>query len=128
VQAARKDGSLRSLKALVLLDMIGDRDLVVRRDSNSTPWLVDIIWRAAARLGHGGTFSNELTTIEDDHVPFLKAGVPAVDLIDLETPMRRGSWHTPNDTLEFVSAKSLQTVGDVVSAAIPEIEKRIGVP
>ena len=126
VQAAQKDGSLRSLKALVLLDMIGDRDLVVRRDSNSTPWLVDIIWSAAARLGHGGTFSNELTTIEDDHIPFLKAGVPAADLIDWETPARRGTWHTPNDTLEFVSAKSLQTVGDVVSAAIPEIEKRIG--
>ena len=128
VQAAQKDGSLRSLKALVLLDMIGDRDLVVRRDSNSTPWLVDIIWSAAARLGHGGTFSNELTTIEDDHIPFLKAGVPAADLIDWETPARRGTWHTPNDTLEFVSAKSLQTVGDVVSAAIPEIEKRIGAP
>ncbi|HET9363038.1 MAG TPA: M28 family peptidase [Vicinamibacterales bacterium] len=125
VQNAQKNGNLKTIKALVLLDMIGDKDLVVRRDSNSTPWLVDIIWAAAARLGRGSTFSNELTTIEDDHIPFLRAGVAAADVIDLETPMRRGSWHTPDDTLEFVSARSLQVVGDVVLAAIPEIEKRI---
>ena len=121
VDAARKANTLSTLKALVLLDMIGDRDLKVRRDANSTPWLVDSLWAAAAKLGHSGTFSNELTTIEDDHVPFLRAGVPAVDIIDLENP----TWHTPQDTLDFVSARSLQTVGDVVLAAIPDIEKRL---
>jgi Zn-dependent M28 family amino/carboxypeptidase len=121
VAAAQKAGTLGSLKALVLLDMIGDRSLLIRRDSNSTPWLVDIVWGAAAKLGHAGTFSNELTTIEDDHVPFLRAGIPAVDVIDLENP----TWHTAQDTLENVSARSLQTVGDVVLAAIPEIEKRL---
>jgi glutaminyl-peptide cyclotransferase len=121
VEAAQKDKSLTTLKALVLLDMIGDRDLTVRRDANSTPWLVDIVWAAAARLGHSGTFSNELTTIEDDHLPFLRAGVPAVDIIDLDNP----TWHTPQDTLEFVSARSLQTVGDVVLAALPDVEKRL---
>jgi Zn-dependent M28 family amino/carboxypeptidase len=121
VEAARKDKTLTSLKALVLLDMIGDRDLKVRRDANSTPWLVDSLWAAAAKLGHSGTFSNELTTIEDDHVPFLRAGVPAVDIIDLENP----TWHTPQDTLDFVSARSLQIVGDVVLAALPDIEKRL---
>jgi hypothetical protein len=121
VQAAQKDGSLKSLKALVLLDMIGDRDLLIKRDSNSTPWLVDIIWATAARLGHASTFSNQLTVIEDDHIPFLRAGIAAVDLIDLENP----TWHTPMDDLEHVNAKSLQVVGDVVLAAIPDIEKRI---
>ena len=121
VQAAQKDTSIATLKALVLLDMIGDRDLTIRRDANSTPWLVDIVWAAAAKLGHGGTFSTELTTIEDDHVPFLRAGVPAVDIIDLDNP----TWHTPQDTLEFVSARSLQIVGDVVLAALPDIEKRL---
>jgi peptidase M28-like protein len=121
VQAAQKDGSLKSLKALVLLDMVGDRDLSIKRDSNSTPWLVDLIWSAAARLGHGGAFSNQLTTIEDDHIPFLRAGVAAADLIDLENP----TWHTPQDDLDHVSAKSLQVVGDVVVAAVPEIEKQI---
>ena len=121
VEAAGKDKTLTSLKALVLLDMIGDRDLKIRRDANSTPWLVDSLWAAAAKLGHSGTFSNELTTIEDDHIPFLRAGVPAVDIIDLENP----TWHTPQDTLDFVSARSLQIVGDVVLAAIPDIEKRL---
>ena len=121
VQAAQKDGSLKTLRALVLLDMIGDRDLLIKRDSNSTPWLVDIVWGAAARLGHSATFSNQLTVIEDDHIPFLRAGVPAVDLIDLENP----TWHTPQDTLDYVSARSLQIVGDVVLAAVPEIEKRL---
>jgi len=121
VQAAQKSGNLKTLKALVLLDMIGDRDLTIRRDSNSTPWLVDIIWNTAARLGHVGTFSNQLTTIEDDHIPFLRAGVVAVDLIDLDNP----TWHTPQDDLEHVSARSLQTVGDVVLAAVPEIEKHL---
>jgi Zn-dependent M28 family amino/carboxypeptidase len=121
VQAAQKSGSLQSLKALVLLDMIGDRDLVIKRDANSTPWLVDVIWSAAARLGHGSTFSNQLTTIEDDHIPFLRAGVASTDLIDLENP----TWHTAQDDLDHVSAKSLQVVGEVVVAAIPDIEKRI---
>ena len=121
VQTEQKAGSIKSLRALVLLDMIGDRDLTIRRDSNSTPWLVDVIWATAARLGHSGTFSNQLTVIEDDHIPFLRAGVAAADLIDLDNP----TWHTAQDDLDHVSARSLQIVGDVVVAAIPEIEKRI---
>jgi glutaminyl-peptide cyclotransferase len=121
VQVAQKSGSLKSLRALVLLDMVGDRDLLIKRDSNSTPWLVDIIWAAAARLGYSSTFSSQLTVIEDDHIPFLRAGVAAVDIIDLENP----TWHTPQDDLEHVSARSLQVVGDVILAAISEIEKQI---
>ena len=96
VQNAQKNGSVKTIKALVLLDMIGDKDLVVKRDSNSTQWLVDIIWAAAARLGHNSTFSKELTTIEDDHIPFLRAGVAAADVIDLETPMRSAKARNPS--------------------------------
>jgi glutaminyl-peptide cyclotransferase len=121
VQAAQQDGSLGGLKALILLDMIGDKDLIIRRDSNSTPWLVDAIWGAAARLGHRSTFANDLTSIDDDHMPFVRAGIPSVDIIDLDYP----AWHTANDTLENVSARSLQIVGDVVLAALPEIEQRL---
>jgi Zn-dependent M28 family amino/carboxypeptidase len=122
VDAGRRDGSLAGIKALVLLDMIGDRELIIRRESYSTPWLVEIIWSTAARLGHAGTFSNELTTVEDDHVPFINAGVAAVDLIDLDNP----TWHTAQDDIEHVSAKSLQVVGDVVLASLPAIEQRLG--
>ena len=121
VQAAQQANQLRSIKALVLLDMIGDKSLTIRRDATSTPWLTDIIWDVAGRLGHRGAFLNELTAVEDDHVPFLRAGVPSVDIIDLDYPQ----WHTAQDDLEHVSERSLKIVGDVVLAALPEIEKRL---
>jgi Zn-dependent M28 family amino/carboxypeptidase len=121
VDAARKAGTLKDLRTLVLLDMIGDKDLLIRRDSASTPWLVDAVWAAAARIGHRGVFSNELTAVDDDHMPFIMAGVPAVDIIDLDYP----AWHTAADTLDNVSARSLQIVGDVVLAALPDIEARL---
>ena len=121
VEAAQKAGTLKTLRALVLLDMIGDKDLLIRRDAASTNWLVDIVWAAAARIGRRGVFSNEQTSIDDDHIPFLRAGVPAVDIIDLDYP----AWHTAADTLDNVSARSLQIVGDVVLAALPDIEARL---
>ena len=121
VAAAGKAGTLKSLRALILLDMIGDRQLNLRREQNSTPWLTTIIWNTAKRLGHGAQFLDEVTPIEDDHIPFLKAGVQAVDLIDLDYP----AWHTAQDTIENVAARSLQIVGDVVVAALPEIEQRL---
>ncbi len=121
VQAARKAGTLAGLKALILLDMIGDRSLTVRRDTNSTPWLNDVIWASAAKLGHRATFLDDVTTVEDDHIPFLRAGVPSIDIIDLDY----SAWHTAQDDLDHVSARSLQIVGDVVLDALPEIEKRL---
>ena len=124
VDAAKKNGTLGGLKALILLDMIGDRNLTIRRDSNSTPWLTDIVWASAARLGHRETFLSAEMAIEDDHLPFVQAGVPSVDIIDLEYP----AWHTAQDDLDHVSAGSLQTVGDVVLDALPAIEKRLAAP
>jgi len=121
VEASQQGGTLRGLQALVLLDMIGDKDLVIRRDANSTPWLVDIVWNAAARAGHRAVFSNELTSIDDDHMPFVRAGIPSVDIIDLDYP----AWHTANDTIDNVAPRSLQIVGDVVLAALPDIEQRL---
>ena len=121
VATARQDGSLATIKANILVDMIGDRRLDIRRDSNSTPWLTDIIWSAAKRRELGDYFLDEPTRIEDDHLPFLAAGVPSVDVIDLNYD----AWHTPQDTLDAVSARSLQIVGDVLLAALPQIETRL---
>jgi Zn-dependent M28 family amino/carboxypeptidase len=121
VQAARAANTLSTIKAVVLLDMIGDTQLNIRRESQSAPWLTDIVWTAARRLGYQRHFLAESTPVEDDHLPFLQAGVPAVDIIDLDY----AAWHTAADTLEHVSAKSLQIVGDVVLAALPEIERRL---
>jgi glutaminyl-peptide cyclotransferase len=121
VEAAKRDGALATLKTLVLIDMIGDRDLRIRRDTNSTRWLTDLIWDAAKRLELDRAFITETTRVEDDHIPFLQAGVPAVDIIDLDYE----PWHTAKDTIDAVSARSLQIVGDVVLAALPQIEARL---
>jgi Zn-dependent M28 family amino/carboxypeptidase len=121
VEAASRDGSLRTLRANVLVDMVGARDLRIKRDGNSTPWLTDLIWDAAKRQKLDTVFVADTTRIEDDHLPFLAAGVPSVDIIDLEYE----PWHTAKDTLEAVSARSLQVVGDVILGALPQIEARV---
>jgi Zn-dependent M28 family amino/carboxypeptidase len=121
VEVATRDGSLATLKAFVLVDMIGDRDLRIKRDGYSTSWLTDVIWDAARRQKLDAYFVPASTQIEDDHLPFLKAGVPSVDIIDLEYEQ----WHTAGDTLDAVSARSLQVVGDVVVAALPQLETRL---
>lgn len=121
VAAARSAGTLNTLEALVLLDMIGDRNLNLRREEYSTRWLTDIIWTTAWKLGHQKHFLPESTPIEDDHLEFLAAGVPAADIIDLDYP----AWHTAADTLENVSERSMAIVGEVVLAALPEIEARL---
>jgi glutaminyl-peptide cyclotransferase len=123
VESAKKDGSLQQIAALILVDMIGDANLGMKRESQSTSWLTDVIWETAARMGRK-EFLAEETPIEDDHIPFLEAGVPAVDLIDLEYD----PWHTPRDTMDKLSAKSFQAVGDVFLAALPAIEKRLSSP
>ncbi|HEX4913276.1 MAG TPA: M28 family peptidase, partial [Vicinamibacterales bacterium] len=120
VEAARQSGTLKSIRALILLDMIGDRNLTIRRETNSTRWLTDIVWATARKLGHH-QFMDEETTVEDDHLPFLRAGVPSLDIIDLDYPQ----WHTPQDTIDAISARSIQIVGDVVVAALPHIESQL---
>ena len=124
IEVAKRNGSIASLKANVLVDMIGDRDLRLKRDTNSTRWLTDIVWDAARRQKLDAYFVPDSTQIEDDHLPFLAAGVPSVDIIDLEYE----PWHTAKDTLDAVSARSLQIVGDVVLAALPQIEARVARP
>jgi Zn-dependent M28 family amino/carboxypeptidase len=108
-------------RALVVVDMIGDRDLGIRKEGSSTPWLTEILWATAARLGHGRHFLADTHVVEDDHAPFLRLGVPAALLIDFDYP----PWHTAEDTPDKVSARSLAVVGEVVLEALPEIERRL---
>jgi glutaminyl-peptide cyclotransferase len=105
-------------RALIVADMIGDRDLGIRREAASTPWLTDIIWASASRLGHQASFLPDVLPVEDDHAPFLRFGVPSVLLIDFDYP----PWHSAEDTLDKVSARSLEIVGSVLLDALSSIE------
>jgi Zn-dependent M28 family amino/carboxypeptidase len=108
-------------RALIVVDMIGDRDLGIRREAASTPWLTGIIWASAARLGYHASFLPDVLPVEDDHAPFLRAGVPSALLIDFDYP----PWHTAEDTLDKVSARSLEIVGRVLLDALPVIEEAL---
>ena len=120
VAQADRDGTLKDIGALILVDMIGEHDVRLLRDTNSTPWLVDIFWSTARRMNRP-EFSSQEMVINDDHLPFLHAGIPAIDLIDLNYP----AWHTEGDTMDKVSASSLQAVGDVLLAALPDVIARV---
>jgi len=120
VQDAQRARTSKDIRAFILVDMIGDRDLGIRREQNSTPWLTDAIWSAAKRINRP-EFLDEMTPIEDDHLEFLQAGIPSVDIIDLDYP----AWHREEDRLDHVAAGSLQAVGDVLIAALPAIENHL---
>ncbi len=110
----QKDGTLRRIKALLLLDMVGDKELNIDRDQNSTPWLLDLVGQAAARLNYQAHFFQRSVAIEDDHLPFARASVPVADLIDFEYGYGNVFHHTSDDTLDKLSPRSLEVVGNVV--------------
>jgi glutaminyl-peptide cyclotransferase len=112
------DGTLRRIKAFIILDMIGDKDLDIQRDSNSTGWLLDLIQHAAAKNGDQSYFFQEQTTDSDDHLPFVKRGVPSADIIDLNYGYQNAYWHTAQDTMDKISAKSLTIVGNTMLETI----------
>lgn len=121
VERRYRGGTLRQLKALILVDMIGDKNLNMRKESQSTDWLKTIIWNTAQSLGYTREFLNDQQEISDDHVPYLRAGIPAADLIDFDYPY----WHTAADTLDKTSPHSLKIVGDVVYLSLPEIDRQV---
>ncbi len=100
--------------------MIADRHLDILRESNSTGWLSDAVFNNARRLGYGSLFSGGKFPVEDDHLPFLARGVPAIDIIDL-TPFR-SYHHTAQDSIDKCDAESLAVVGQVVLATLAELE------
>jgi Zn-dependent M28 family amino/carboxypeptidase len=113
-----KDGTLKKIQAFLLLDMIGDADLNIERESNSTPWLEDVVYKAASDLGYQSHFFARTNDLEDDHLPFARAGVPVADLIDYDYGPNNSYWHTPQDTLDKLSPQSLEIAGSVVLRTI----------
>jgi Zn-dependent M28 family amino/carboxypeptidase len=107
------------IAAMVLLDMVGRKDLHLQEELYSTPELRQIQWSAAVASGHQAHVFQRAEAAADDHKPFLDVGIPAVDLIDLNG---NPHWHTPQDTVDNMSGKSLQITADLVLTMLPAIE------
>lgn len=123
------DGTLKKIKAFLLADMIGDADLNIDRDTNSTPWLEDVVYEAATRLGYQSHFfARTLPGVSDDHIPFVKRGVPSADLIDFDYGYNDVFWHTAQDTVDKLSPKSLEIVGCTVLETIRILDKMDPLP
>ena len=120
----QSDGTLKRVKAFLLADMIGDSDLNIERDTNSTPWLEDLILQAATSLGFQSHFFARTMTVEDDHVPFIHKGVPCADLIDFNYGYNDVFHHTTQDTVDKLSTKSLKIVGQVILKTVGLLDKR----
>jgi Zn-dependent M28 family amino/carboxypeptidase len=124
-----QDGTLTKIKAFIVADMIADKDLNIDHSDNSAPWLNDILKTAAKNTGHSAYIFKYSESEEDDHLPFAQRGVPVLDVIDAHygpstdaTP--DGYHHTAEDTLDKISAKSLQISGDIFLEMIRLINQR----
>jgi Zn-dependent M28 family amino/carboxypeptidase len=118
----KEDGTAGKVRALLLLDMVGDKNLNLQKDTNSTSWLMDLVWTTAMEDGFRDILSPTPTAIEDDHLPFLAIQIPCADIIDLDY---EPWWHTAGDTLDKISAVSMEKVGKLVLAVLPRLEKRL---
>jgi glutaminyl-peptide cyclotransferase len=123
-QRISSEGRVRDFGAMILLDMIGDADLVIDTEMNSTRWLSDLIWMTAEEIGHGAHFSPRPQYMDDDHRPFMEIGVPSVDLIDFNYGPGHRYWHAPFDTLDKLGAESFQAVGETVLSVLPRLAER----
>ena len=122
------DGTLKKIKAFLLADMIGDADLNIERDSNSTPWLEDVVYEAATRLGYQSHFFGRNLQVSDDHLPFVKRGVACADLIDFDYGYNDVFWHTTQDTVDKLSPKSLEIVGSTILETVGILDKMEPLP
>jgi glutaminyl-peptide cyclotransferase len=114
----QQDGTILKIKGFLLADMIGDADLDILREQNSTQWLDDLVFEAARRLGYQSYFFAETSAIEDDHLPFARLGAPVADLIDYTYGYNNVYHHTTEDTIDKLSTKSLKISGDVILETI----------
>jgi len=118
------EGVLGKIKALINVDMIGDKDLGLVKESNSSASLVDLVWQTANKIGDGKYFLQTGGPIEDDHIPFIREGVNAIDLIDFDYGLQNSYWHTGKDTPDKLSAHSFQVLGDVLVETVAELQAR----
>ena len=119
-------GDLAKVKAFLLADIVGGRRAHFKRESYSTKWVVDLVWTNAKKLGYGNIFQDDPSQVEDDHQSFLKRNVPSADVIDLDNGPNGDVyyWHTPQDTLDKISAKTLGIVGHVFLESVKQLQTR----
>src|SRR6267143_5589811 len=115
-------GDIKKIRAFLLADIVGGRKAQFLRESSSTPALIDLVWNTAAKLGYSDIFRNDATSAEDDHDSFMTRGVPAVDVIG--DFVNNGYWHTPQDALDKISAKTLAVVGHVFLETIKQLQAK----
>jgi len=120
----QQDGTAKKVKAFILVDMIGDADLDIQKETNSAPWLSDLVYQAATNLGYQSHFFQQTISIDDDHIPFMRIGVPVIDLIDFTYGYHNVFHHTTEDTLDKLSPQSLAITGDVVLESIRLLDSR----
>lgn len=119
-----RDGTLKRIKAFILTDMIGDKDLDIQHETNSTDWLVSMVRQAARKFGDEKYFFQRDEAVEDDHLAFVNRGVPSIDIIDLDYGPNNSYHHTAQDMMDKVSAKSLTIDGDVILETIRLIDQK----
>ncbi|MGA3263787.1 MAG: M28 family peptidase [Terracidiphilus sp.] len=119
-----RDGTLGRIKALMLADMIGDKDLDILRETRSADWLVALVRQAAKKYGYERYFFQRDSDVDDDHLPFVERGVPSIDIIDLDYGPNNSYHHTAKDTMDKISARSLTIDGDVFLETIRLINLR----
>ena len=122
------DAVLEHVQAVIVVDMIADAHLDIQRETYSTPWLTDFIFTEARTLGYGRHFSQEGRRIEDAQLAFLRLGIPAADVIDLDYGPSNLYWHTRSDTVDKCSAISLAIVGNTVFKTLEELEGKAVLP
>jgi Zn-dependent M28 family amino/carboxypeptidase len=116
------DGTAGKVKALINVDMIGDKGLDILYENGSAASIRNLVWETADRLGFSASFTRTAVEVTDDHRPFLQAGIKAVDLIDFDYGPNNSWWHNGQDTMDKLSANSFRIVGTVVQKVIPEVE------
>ncbi len=115
-------GDIGKIKAFILVDLVGGHNILFKKETDSTKWLKDQVWKTAQGLGYGNNFVNSDFEVSDDHLSFLQRNVPAVDIVDLTNSAEY--WHTPQDAMDKISAKSLAVTGHVVLESVKVLQTK----
>jgi len=118
----KKDNKLKNCKAVIILDMVGDKELNITIPSGASPDLVSKLKKIAEKQNKKGFFAEHNGDIIDDHTPFQKVGIPTIDIIDFEFGESNRYWHTKADTFDKISQESLETVGNVTLELLWNVE------